>query len=218
MDSGAVRERLSHARLMLLFTPELCGGRDPLEVLAACIDDVDVVQVRVKGAGVSPARELMEWTDRALAVTEDRALVLVNDRVDVCASMLERGVAGVHLGADDTPIREARELLGPDALLGLSTHSADDVARSISLPLDYLGFGPIHATTTKGYPRGLGPERAFVAKEASPVPVFPIGGINAANADQLDQVGRACVGAGILAADDPAAAARAILTLLTRGS
>lgn len=206
------RARLRDARLMLLFSPSLCADRDPLEVLSLVIDEVDVVQVRVKGegGGPSPARDLLEWTERVVSVVGDRALVLVNDRVDVCATMIRAGVAGVHVGHLDTPVEGVRDLLGPDPLVGLSTHSPAEVARAATLPVDYLGFGPVHPTPTKGHARGLGPEAAWIAAEAAPVPVFPIGGIDAANAGELDSVGRACVGAGILAAADPLAAACAI--------
>jgi len=218
MRSEAARERLGRARLMLLFTPELALGRDPLAALALALPALDVVQVRLKSAehpaGASPARELLEWAERVLAVVEDRALVLVNDRVDVCTALLDLGVAGVHLGHRDTPPEEARRLLGPDPLIGLSTHSAGDVARAAELPVDYLGFGPIFPTATKGYARGLGPEAAWSAAQAASVPLFPIGGIDPENASELETIGRACVGSAILGARDPAAAARAIRAAL----
>jgi thiamine-phosphate pyrophosphorylase len=218
MDAAAARDALGRARLMLLFTPSLCPGRDPLAVLEAALAHVDVVQVRVKDerdGATSPARELHDWTARALDVVGDRALLLVNDRVDVAAALFARGVAGVHLGARDTPPTDARRLLGDGPLVGLSTHSAADVARAFDEPVDYLGFGPVFPTPTKGYARGLGPEAAWIAAQGSPRPVFAIGGIAPANADELDHVGRACVGAAILAAPDPAAAARSIRAALS---
>jgi len=217
-DPDAARERLAGARLMLLFTPELAGSRDPLAALARALPAVDVVQVRVKSAehpaGASPARELFEWTERVLDLVGGRALVLVNDRVDVCAALQESGVAGVHLGHRDTPPEEARALLGAAPLIGLSTHSQADAACAAALPVDYLGFGPVFPTATKGYARGLGPEAAWIAAQGASVPVFPIGGIDPQNAGELEQVGRACVGSAILGVADPAAAARAIRAAL----
>jgi len=221
-DPAAARGALGTARLMLLFTPELSGERDPLEALALALPHVDVVQVRVKSEradAVSPARALAEWTERVLelvARAPESPLVLVNDRVDVAAALAPRGVHGVHLGDRDTPPSEARALLGDDALIGLSTHSAADVARAFDAPVDYLGFGPIFPTATKGYDRGVGPEAAWVAHEAAPIPLFPIGGITPSNSGELEHVGRACVGAAILAAPDPAAAAAAIRAALAR--
>jgi thiamine-phosphate pyrophosphorylase len=227
MNGSGARDALGQARLMLLFTPSLCGARDPVEVLDAVVDAVDVVQVRLKNAehpdGASPARELFDWTERVLALVDGRALVLVNDRVDVCAALLARGVAGVHLGDRDTLPRDARGLLGAEALIGLSTHSAADVARAChgdgeaDEPVDYLGFGPVFPTATKGYARGRGPEAAWVAAQASPLPRFPIGGITPENAGEHEHVGRACVGAAILGARDPRGAALAIRAALARG-
>jgi thiamine-phosphate pyrophosphorylase len=214
------RAQLSRARLMLLFTPELCPpGRDPFEVLERALPHLDVIQVRIKDPelGTSAARAVHDCALRVLELVErcaSRAQVLVNDRVDVAAVLAQRGLVGVHVGADDVPPALARELLGEDALIGLSTHTGTDVALAAALPVDYLGFGPVHATTTRGYARGLGAEAAWVASCASVVPVFPIGGIDASNAGELAAVGRAAVSSAILGAEDPAATAAAIRAAL----
>lgn len=214
--------RLSRATLMLVFTPELCGERPPLEVLEAALPEVDAIQVRVKlsgrTGGPSPARELFDWTVRVLdlfaAHPSYEPPVIVNDRVDVALALAPRGCAGVHLGTEDCPPREARELLGPRACIGLSTHTVHEVAAAGELPVDYLGFGPIHATATKGYETGLGPEAAWIAQTATALPLFPIGGIDLARAGELTPVGRAAVGSAILGAADPRAAARALRAAL----
>ncbi|MEM7306718.1 MAG: thiamine phosphate synthase [Planctomycetota bacterium] len=220
LDPEAARDRLGRARLMLLFTPELAGEADPLDALESALPSLDVVQVRLKSAehpdGASPARALLGWAERVLELVAGRVPVLVNDRVDVCAALGGRGLAGVHVGDRDTPVPEVRELLGPEPLVGLSTHGPRDVAAAATLDVDYLGFGPVYPTATKGYERGKGPEAAWVAAEASPVPVFPIGGIDLSNADELEHVGRACVGSAILSAADPAAAAAGLRELLQR--
>lgn len=217
-----LRRRLRAARLMLLFTPDLAHG-DPLGALAACAPHVDAVQVRVKPVGsgaTAQARATIDWTRRVLALLGRgpcAPLVLVDDRVDVAALLAPEGCAGCHVGTLDLPATEARALLGPVPLLGLSTHSPADVARAAALDVDYLGFGPVHATPTRGYGAGLGAEAAWVAASAALVPVFPIGGIDAANAVELEPVGRAAVGAAILASRDPAGAARAIRAALGEG-
>lgn len=217
-DEGTAR--MDAARLMLLFTPELCGpGRDPLAILEEVLAFVDVVQVRVKDGpgGRSTARGVHDWALRVLervAAAPRAPLVLVNDRVEVAAVLRARGVAGVHLGEDDTPVEIAREALGPDALIGLSTHATAAVARAQTRPVDYLGFGPIHATPTKGYTSGVGAEAAWIASGGSALPVFPIGGISADRAVELAPVGRAAVGSAILGAAHPAETARAIRTAL----
>lgn len=206
---------------MLLFTPELCGPRDPMEVLDAALGFVDVVQVRPKAPGSHApctAREAFDWCIRVLdllaAKPDLEVAVLVNDRVDVAKALLDRGCDGVHLGQDDCPARLARALLGEDAWVGISTHDARQVAATWDLPVDYLGFGPIHASSTKGYERGLGVESAWIAAEGAGRPVFPIGGIDATNIGDLTRIGRAAVGSAILAAEDPSKAARELRDLL----
>jgi thiamine-phosphate diphosphorylase len=203
---------------MLLFTPELCAG-DPLATLEAAREHVDVVQVRVKHAGdtsgPSPARELHDWSLRVLDLLgPDGPAVLVNDRVDVALALQARGVAGVHLGDRDCPPEIAREQLGPEAWIGLSTHSVGEVALHQDGPLNYLGFGPVHATATKLGRQPLGPDIAWVAQAGSALPLYPIGGIDETNADALSPVGRAAVSSAILAAHDPESAARRIRAAL----
>jgi thiamine-phosphate pyrophosphorylase len=223
-DPLETRARLATARVLLLFTPDLVRGADPLEVLERALPWVDVVQVRPKGVAAGggslapcTAREAYDWTRRVLAlevVRRARPLVMVDDRVDVAAALWGAGCAGVHVGQDDTPAAVARAFLGDGPLIGVSTHTLDQVAEADDGPADCLGFGPVHATGTKGYARGLGSEACWIAAQGTSKPLFPIGGIDVENAQELARVGRAAVGAAILATGDPAAAARAIRTAL----
>ncbi len=207
--------RLSNARVMVLFTPELCPpGRSPEETLERLVPCVDAIQVRVKTAdGQSPAGPLHTWTERVLEIVRASShdpLVLVNDRVDVALALLESGLAGVHLGTEDMSPEKSRELLGDAALIGLSTHTTGQVAAAQERPLDYVGFGPIFPTQTKGYEKGLGPEPAWIASQASLVPLFAIGGIGLDNVAQLGEVGRIAVSSALLSAEDPARSARGL--------
>lgn len=227
-SSGALwRERLHAARVCLILTPQAAPGRDVLAALDALAEHVDLVQVRPKAPDARPdalrggapwlrtsARETCELALAALDVVarlgERAPLVLVNDRVDVARALAERGVAGVHLGQDDTPPAVARALLGPEALIGFSTHSLAQVASAQDEPIDYLGFGPVWASATKGYERGLGPERAWIAQQGSAAPVFAIGGISVERADELASefvAARVAVSSALLDSDDPRAAA-----------
>lgn len=213
LRASEARAHLGEARLMLVFTPSL--ARDPLAALQAALPHLDLIQVRVKAAGapIAAARESHAWCLQVLDVVASSAsdvLVLVDDRVDVACALAGRGLAGVHVGAQDCPVPVARRILGPGPLIGVSTHDPRQVAAAQSFPADYLGFGPVFPTATKGYLHGLGPEAAWVAAAGSAVPVFPIGGIDAPRAAQLAPIGRAAVGAAILAASDPGAAAREI--------
>lgn len=233
------RQRLDRAQVLLVFTPELAGA-DPLAALAGAIAHVDVVQVRPKPLGdrrsgvpsratVTEARATYDWTQSVRELIDasdltDPPLLVVNDRVDVARALADEGADGVHVGADDAPPDVAREVIGDDLLLGLSTHSLEDVVAALEAPVDMLGFGPVFPTPTKGYgaadaaigaPSVVGPEAAWIAAGAAHVPVFPIGGIDLANADRLAAVGRAAIGSAILGADDPGAAAQAIRELIT---
>jgi thiamine-phosphate pyrophosphorylase len=201
---------------MLIFTPELCRPSvAPREVLTTLLPRVDAVQIRLKepGQALGPAHATYAWTKCALELRETLGcptLVLVNDRVDVAKALAEVGVDGVHLGAEDAPSTLARQLLGDELLIGLSTHSMADVAAAGDQPVDYLGFGPIHPTTTKGYVQGRGAEAAWVAARACAWPLFPIGGIELENAGELAPIGRAALARALLAAPDPAACAQAL--------
>ena len=204
---------------MLLFTPGL--AKDPWSALAAAMPFVDAIQVRPKPIGdaeptsnlhVSQARETCDLARKVLhmsaALGQDAPLVFVNDRVDVARVLWEEGLAGVHVGQDDCPPHIARDCLGPGPLLGISTHNASQAVHAAEEAVDYLGFGPIYTSPTKGYSKGLGPDRAWVVAETFELPVFPIGGINALRAPELQRVGRLVAGSAILGAIDPAAAAQ----------
>ncbi len=221
-DPQALRTRLAEARLMLLLTPDACPG-DPLALVKALAGEVDVIQVRPKPLGPSrgpaPARATLDLAREVLKTVgtgEASPLVLVDDRVDVAMVLWSEGLAGVHLGQDDMPPGEARRVLGPEPLIGLSTHDLGQVVLAGEEPVDYLGFGPVWATETKGYSKGLGPELAWVASNASPGPLFPIGGVDDTNADELAEVGRAAVGSVLLSAEKPAEVARALRLTLSR--
>jgi len=206
---------------MLLFIPEVCPRKDLLEALEQTLDDIDAIQIRPKAPGSSApgsARETFDWSVRVLDLLDARRArhipVIVNDRVDVAEALRDRGCAGVHLGQDDCPVSIARRRLGPNAVIGLSTHDMTQVANAGEEEVDYLGFGPIHGTKTRGYDRGLGPESAWIANAGSSLPVFAIGGIDATNVTDLARIGRVAVGSAILSAEDPGRAAREIRSLL----
>lgn len=206
-------QRLEGARLCLLFTPDLCLHHDPLELLDATLGSVDLLQLRIKGLGAaSDARALFEWGQRLLAHLSQRTgsapPLVINDRLDVARCLMDAGLAGVHLGQNDAPPALARQCLGPGALVGLSTHSAAEVVEADATLVDYLGFGPVHPSNTKGYTQGLGAQAAWIAANGSALPVFPIGGIDEFNAAELAPIGRAAVSSAILGAGDPGQAAQ----------
>ena len=198
------RERLRTARLYLCCEARP-HGQDPEQLLRAALSGgVDVVQLREKEL---PRREieLAAQTFRRLCDGYS-ALFVVNDDPDLARTC---DADGVHVGQDDTPAAEARAALGPDAIVGLSTHSVEQIEASADQPVDYISVGPIWETPTKEGRPAVGLELIRHATESAPHPFFAIGGIDATNAPQAVDAGarRMCVVRAIRDAEDPAAAA-----------
>jgi len=148
---------------------------------------VRVIQYRAKKAGGGYMLEA------ALAIREecDRrgALFIVNDRADVAALS---GAGGVHVGQDDLPVSACRKVLGDDAVVGVSTHSDEEVRAALDAGADYIGYGPVFGTTTKEdplEPRGV--EALAEVSSAVGVPVVAIGGINVENIGEVRRAGAA---------------------------
>jgi thiamine-phosphate pyrophosphorylase len=185
-------------------------GRDPLpEVVAALHAGVDWVQVRAKGCS---DRDLFELTVRVLEQARPYdATVVVDDRADVA---LAAGAHGVHLGADDLPVREVRRILGPDLLLGATAREPVAARAAVAAGADYLGVGPAFGTSTKaGLPDPLGVDGVARTANAVDVPVIAIGGVDRERLPGLLAAGvhGAAVVSAVSQAADPAAAATALL-------
>ncbi|MCB1450390.1 MAG: thiamine phosphate synthase [Nitratireductor sp.] len=204
--------------LYLVTDPNLGGGRDLCEIVEAAISGgVTIVQLRDPQAGT---RKLVEMAERLLQVTRAHSVpLLINDRVDVA---LAAGADGVHLGQSDMQADQARALLGPNAIIGLSVGSAAEYAASLQLltNVDYLGTGPAYATSTKADAGNAIGEAGITAMKArATLPVVAIGGIDAARTAGLIRAGAdgVAVVSAIIAAADPHAAAIAIKTEIAKG-
>ncbi len=144
------------------------------------------IQIRDKFAHASEfynsVIEVMSFT-RELDVK-----VIVNDRVDIA---LATRADGVHLGQDDLPATEARKILGPDAIIGVSTHSLEQFRAALGLPVDYIAIGPIFATNTKhDHDPVVGLETIRIVKSiARGIPIVAIGGISLATAASVLEAG-----------------------------
>jgi thiamine-phosphate pyrophosphorylase len=198
------RERLRTARLYLCCDARP-GGADPEPLLAAALrGGVDIVQLREKSL---PRREieLAAQTFRRLCDTYS-ALFVVNDDPDLARSC---DADGVHVGQEDIGAEEVRAAVGPDAIVGLSTHSEEQIAASAEAPVDYVSVGPIWETPTKEGRPAVGLELISHAAAKASHPFFAIGGIDPSNAAQVVEAGarRLCVVRAIRDADDPAAVA-----------
>jgi len=203
-DGPLRRERLRTARLYFV-----CDARpaSDLEALlrAALTGGADIVQLREKQLGRAEI-ERAAGTFRRIADTFS-ALFVVNDDPELARAC---DADGVHVGQDDVSAEQARELMGPDAIVGLSTHSEEQIAASAGRPVDYISVGPIWETPTKEGRPGVGLDLIRHATEHAPHPFFAIGGIDTGNAGEVVEAGaeRLCAVRAIRDAADPAAAAR----------
>lgn len=188
----------------------LCSADRPdLEsFLVACISGgVDVVQLRDKHLD---ARPLLARARLAAKVCADHGVPFVlNDRPDLA---LECGADGVHVGQDDAPASLARRILGPDAIVGLSTHAPAELDAAASEPADYVSVGPVSATPTKPGRAGTGLEYLRYAARTTGRPWFVTGGVTPDTLPAMLQAGarRFVVVRFLTEADDPATAARAL--------
>jgi thiamine-phosphate pyrophosphorylase len=198
------RERLRTARLYFVCDARP-GGEDPEALLRAALSGgVDIVQLREKELGRAEI-ERSASTFRRVCDTYS-ALFIVNDDPDLARAC---DADGVHVGQDDASVEEARELLGPDAIIGLSTHSPEQIAAANERPVDHISVGPIWETPTKAGRPAVGLELVRHAAAHATHPFFGIGGIDPSNAEQVVQAGatRLCVVRAIRDAANPAAVA-----------
>lgn len=205
--ASARRARLAAARLYLVCGAEPEGRELPTLLRTAIAGGVDVVQLREKHL---PDEELASIARAAHTLCGALgALLIVNDRPWVAR---EAGADGIHVGQDDIPVADVRALVGPDVLIGLSTHSPEQIDAVDASLVDYIGVGPIHETPTKPGRPAVGLELIRYAAAHAPVPFFAIGGLHEGNlADALGAgATRVCVLRAIAGAGDPERAARSL--------
>lgn len=196
-------------RLYVATDRALAAGRDLHGIVAAALrGGATAVQLRDKGG---TAREILSAGAALRTLTRAHgALLIVNDRLDL-AMALEAD--GVHLGQDDIPVAAARRILGPAAIIGVSTNLPEEARRAEEDGASYVGVGPAYPTRTKADTRSLlGPERIARVRAATGLPLVAIGGITAETARALREIGAdgVCVIGAVIAAHDPEAAARAL--------
>lgn len=134
-----------------------------------------------------PRRTIYE-TARMLATVARRsqALFILNDHADIAAAA---DADGVHLGQDDLPVEAARRLLGSGKIIGISTHSIEQARAAEEAGADYIGFGPIFATTTKEAGKTQGTGNLTLICQSVSIPIIAIGGINHANVSDVIRAG-----------------------------
>lgn len=189
-------------------------GRTVPELVAAAVaGGVSAVQVREK---TSSARDFLALVVDVAAILPPEVALFVNDRVDVFLAARQAGAAvtGVHVGQSDLPVVAVREMIGADAILGLSAATEDELrAASESGVVDYVGIGALHPTRTKAdAPPALGVERFRTLVAAAPCPAVAIGGVTVADLPELRAAGAsgAAIVSAVCLAPEPVAAARAL--------
>ncbi len=213
--SGTTHRRL--ARLRGLYA--IVGGPEAVaQAEAAIAGGAAIVQVRMKAA--HPA-EVLEVSRRIVALARARpegALVIVNDRADLA---LLADADGVHVGEDDLPVREARQRLGPDRLVGWTAKTVAEAREGIAQGADHVGFGPVYVSRTKSMgPPPHGAEGLAAAVRAlAPVPIVAISGIGGSNIGEVARAGAAAAAVieAIFGAGDPRANAAALRRAFDEG-
>jgi thiamine-phosphate pyrophosphorylase len=202
------RERLEGRNLYLLVTSELCQQGIETVVRESTAAGVGIVQLREKSLSdrelVKLAKRIREWT------RETDTLFIMNDRPDLAVLA---DADGIHVGQDELSVHEARRLVGPNRLVGVSTHTIEQARKAVLDGADYLGVGPVFPSMTKQFDQFVGLD--FVRSVESEItrPWFVIGGINTENMQQVLDAGanRVAVSGAICTAENPAEAARQLI-------
>jgi thiamine-phosphate pyrophosphorylase len=204
LNKDELRRRLA---LHVLTDRDWSRGRDTLTVARAAIaGGATVIQLRDKTAST---RQLVEEGRALRALTKEHGILLiVNDRLDVALAV---DADGAHVGQEDMPGKDARRLLGPGRILGISAGNLQEAEQAIADGADYLGIGPIYATNTKadaGQPSGTDLLRRIA--EQWQIPQVAIGGITAARTEEVRRAGASGIAVitAVVAAADIAEATR----------
>jgi thiamine-phosphate pyrophosphorylase len=202
---------LSNKPLYFVTDHQQTGGRSQAEIVKAAL-----------GGGA----RLVQYRDKEISDTEferearlilklclaKQALLLINDRVRIAKTI---GAGGVHLGQEDMHPTEARRILGPEAIIGLSTHNQEEVEVAQTLPLDYINIGPMFPTQTKDHSKygALGLAKVLELSRKNRFPFTTMGGIKKSHLPELFRSGIQSVAmvTEISLAADPAARVRELL-------
>jgi thiamine-phosphate pyrophosphorylase len=205
------RQRLAGARLYVLLTRSRCAAALDWTIQEAAAGGATVFQLREKRYGdrelLALARDVRRWTRQA------GALFIVNDRPDI-ARLAEAD--GVHLGQDDLPVKEARRVLGPDALIGVSMHDLAQLRQAVLDGASYVAVGPTFPSGTKEFEELAGLDFVRQAMAETSLPAFVIGGVNTKTVGAAAAAGarRVAVSEAVCEADDPQAVATELLRAL----
>ena len=203
---------LENRKLYLLVSAEASQRSLEQLVLESTSAGVDIVQLREKERSdrelLHVARRVREWT------RSTGALFIMNDRPDLA---LLSEADGVHVGQDELGVRETRRVLGPDRLVGVSTHTIEQARQAVRDGADYIGVGPVFASRTKSFDALAGLDFVRQVAEEITLPWYAIGGIDLQNVRQAVEAGaaRVAVSSAVCRAEKPGEAARRLASLLS---
>lgn len=205
-------------RLYLITPPRLDDLPAFVQLLAQTLDagEVAALQIRLKD---QPDEVIAAAVEALSPIAQARGVaVVLNDRPDLAAKL---GCDGVHIGQSDTPLSEARKIMGKDAMIGVTCHDSSHLAMEAAEGgADYVAFGAFFPTTTKEAPTQAEPEILTIWQQVMETPCVAIGGITAGNAAGLAKAGAdfLAVSAGVWAhPQGPAAAVKAIEAAIAQG-
>jgi thiamine-phosphate pyrophosphorylase len=153
-------------------------------------------------------RELLAWAQVARQITRELGkLLIINDRCDIA---LLADADGVHIGQEDLSVADARRIVGPGRLIGVSTHSVEQLRQAILDGADYVGIGPVFPSATKDFENFPGLEYVRAATAETSLPAFALGGLSPSNIHTVVAAGavRVAVSSAICQAADPRSVAR----------
>jgi len=199
------RQRLADVRLYVLIDAQSPVG--VFETLVKSLIEAGVGAIQLRDKSLSD-RDLVARARRLVALTrESTAVAIVNDRPDIGAAAQ---ADGVHLGQDELSVKDARTIVGPEALIGVSTHGIEQARQAVLDGADYLGAGPTFASRTKSFTEFPGLEYLRQVASEITLPTFAIGGITAENLPEVLETGisRVAVSGAVTSAAEPGDAAR----------
>ncbi len=187
------------------------GGHEPVALAETFLDaGARIMQLRLKDA---PGRDFLAAARAIADLCRSRgAILIVNDRVDI--AMLA-GAHGVHLGQEDLPLEAARRIAGPDAIIGISTHTVEQAHATENGGADYIGFGPMYSGGLKHIAAGMGLDHLRAIRAAVRIPIVAIGGITEARVPEILAAGADAVAiiTDVVNAPDIGAKVRSLLAL-----
>lgn len=203
---GAKKSPIEDKKLYLVTNSDKFSTEDEfLDAVASALQGgVDILQLREKNM---PAKKILELGKKIKQLcSEYGAIFIVNDRIDIAAIL---DADGVHLGQDDLDIKSARDILGNDKIVGISTHAPEQALKAVEDGADYIGVGPVFATPTKEGRIPVGLDYVKWSSENIDIPTFAIGGIDEENVEEVINAGakRVAVVRAIINAKSPQKAA-----------